>query len=113
MIRQFRKMTSRRAGYDSLVHRHQLQSLLARSFEQDHEESGQAAADTDDKASEENIVRRAYGNEEIGRIASAIEESAPWSAGIFDLIWQRVDDSKTEEASVDDGPRVERPRPEK
>ena len=107
-------MTSRRAGYDSLVRRHQLESLLARSFDDNSKTEAQDSKPEDKKQSEEGAtMRRAYGNEEVGRIASAIEESVPWSAGIFDLFWQRIDTNSTEETGLEDGPRVERPRPEK
>ena len=112
-------MTSRRAGYDSLVRRHQLENLLARSFgENQHDNADVPVDDSVSKGRDKTPVdvnsgvQREYGNEDIGSIASAIEETVPWSSGLFDMIWKKKVDLETSETvALDDGPRVERPRP--
>jgi hypothetical protein len=111
-------MASRRSGYESLVRRHQLQSLLSRSFDQADEIGGdQPNAATESRREEErpedgSKQTRAYGNDDIGRIASAIEERVPWSSGIFDVFWPKIEATSVQ-LTEQDGPRLERPRPEK
>ena len=54
--------------------------------------------------------RRAYGNEGLCQIASAIEESIPMSSGILDILWPKVEAASGPLTAQDD-PRPERPRP--
>jgi hypothetical protein len=109
-------MASRRSGYDSLVHRHQLQNLLTRSFDSANENGEPDAAHESRREAEMSEggskKERAYGNQDIGRIASAIEESVPWSSGILDVFWPRVE-AASGPLIAHDGQRPERPRPEK
>ena len=111
-------MASRRSGYESLVRRHQLQTLLSRNFDPANtSDGGQPNADFESRR-DEDVPRvgarqtRAYGNEEISRIASAIEESVPWSSGILDVFWPKIE-AETSPMTAQDGTRPERPRPEK
>jgi hypothetical protein len=111
-------MASRRSGYESLVRRHQLQTLLSRNFDAaSTSDGGQPNADFErvEDAPKGGVARqthRAYGNEEISRIATAIEESVPWSSGILDVFWPKIE-AEPGPMTAQDGTRLERPRPEK